>query len=157
MTNYLSKEEIIEINKYSLEITGEENEFYVIQPDDLTFIIDFVKEEYNKDLLKKAVVYCVSLIVMHPFKNGNHRTSLLSAERFLLKNKYILLTSNKEKIEIEKWRIKYEEEKDLERSFFQIACIENNKQRKDMIKNIIKSDYGIKIEKWLQENYKKLI
>lgn len=157
MINYLSKEEIIEINKYSLELTGEENEFYVIQPDDLTFIIDFVKEEYSKDLLKKAVFYCVSIIVMHPFKNGNHRTSLLSAERFLLKNKYILLTSNKEKIEIEKWRIKYEEQNDLERKFFQIACIENNKQRKDMIKNIIKSDYGIKIEKWLQENYKKLI
>jgi death-on-curing family protein len=157
MINYLSKEEIIEINKYSLELTGEENEFYVIQPDDLTFIIDFVKEEYNKDLLKKAVVYCVSLIVMHPFKNGNHRTSLLSAERFLLKNKYILLTSNKEKIEIEKWRIKYEEEKDLERSFFQIACIENNKQRKAKIKKVINSEYGIKIEKWLRENYKKLI
>jgi len=157
MINYLSKEEIIEINKFSLGFTGEEKEFYIIQPDDLTFIIDFVKEEFNNDLEKKALVYCISIIVMHPFKNGNHRTSLISAEIFLIKNNYELLTSNKEKIEIEKWRLNYEEEKDLERKFFQIACIEDYKQRKDKIKKIINSKYGKNIEKWLQENYNKNI
>ena len=72
-----------------------------MQPDDIRFLINLVKKEFRDDYLQKALGYCISIIVLHPFKNGNHRTSLLSAERFLLKNNYNLLSSNKEKIEFE--------------------------------------------------------
>lgn len=154
MVRYLMEEEMTEINRFSLEATGEEKEIYVMQPDDIRFIVNFVIEEFDGDLYKKATAYCISIIVMHPFKNGNHRTSLLSAERFLIKNDFDLLTTNKEKIGFEKWRIKYEEKHDLERRFFCIAGIENKEQRKEEIKKIMNSEYGLKIEKWLKENFK---
>jgi len=107
MIYYLSEKEIIDLNKYSLQATDELNEICIVQPDDIRFLIKFVEKEYEDDLFKTALGYCISIIVLHPFKNGNHRTSLLSAERFLLKNNYVLLSSNKEKIEFEKWRMNY--------------------------------------------------
>ncbi len=106
-------------------------------------------------MLKKALGYCISIIVLHPFKNGNHRTSLLSAERFLLKNNYCLLSSNKEKIEFEEWRLKYEEENDLEREFFQITNIENIKKKTDEIMKMMNSSYGKKTLLWFKTNYTK--
>jgi len=155
MINYLSEEEIVEINKISLELTQEHEEFHVMQSDDIRFIVNFVKEELKDDIIRKSLAYCVSIIVLHPFKNGNHRTSLMCAERLLLKNNFRLLTSNKEKIEIEKWRMKYEEKHDLQREFFRITNIENEKKRKEEINNIMNSSYGKTIEKWFKENYKK--
>ncbi len=155
MINYLSEEEIIEINKYSLKATDEENEFHTMQPDDIRFLINLVKKEFGDDFLQKALGYCISIIVLHPFKNGNHRTSLLSAERFLLKNNYNLLSSNKEKIEFEEWRLKYEEENDLEREFFRITNIENAKKQTDEIVKMMNSKYGKETSKWLKNNYKK--
>jgi len=155
MISYLSEEEIIELNKYSLQATDEVNEFYIVQPDDIRFLINFVKKEFEDDLLQTALGYCISIIVLHPFKNGNHRTSLLSAERFLLKNNYILLSSNREKIEFERWRMKYEKENDLEREFFRITNIENSKGRTEEIKKIMNSQYGKETLKWLKNNYKK--
>jgi len=156
MINYLSEEEVMELNKYSLQATNEENEFYIMQPNDIRFLINFVKKEFEDDLLQKALGYCISIILLHPFKNGNHRTSLLSAERFLLKNNYNLLSSNKEKIEFEKWRIKYEKDHDLEREFFRITNIGNIKEKTDEIKKIMNSQYGKETLKWLKNNYKKI-
>jgi len=155
MINYLSEEEIIELNKYSLYATGEDNEFHVMQPDDIRFLINLVKKNFGDDFLQKALGYCISIIVLHPFKNGNHRTSLLSAERFLLKNNYNLLSSNKEKIEFEEWRIKYEEENDLEREFFRITNIENAEERTDEIMEMMNSRYGKETHIWLKNNYMK--
>ena len=155
MITYLSEDEIIELNKYSLYATGEDNEFHVMQPDDIRFLINLVKKNFGDDLLKKALGYCISIIVLHPFKNGNHRTSLLSAERFLLKNNYCLLSSNKEKIEFEEWRLKYEEENDLEREFFQITNIENIKKKTDEIMKMMNSSYGKKTLLWFKTNYTK--
>ena len=155
MIIYLSEDEIIELNKYSLYATGEDNEFHVMQPDDIRFLINLVKKNFGGDILQKALGYCISIIVLHPFKNGNHRTSLLSAESFLLKNNYNLLSSNKEKIEFEEWRLKYEEENDLEREFFRITNIENANKRTDEIVKMMNSRYGKETLKWLKNNYKK--
>ena len=155
MINYLSEEEIIELNKYSLYATGEDNEFHVMQPDDVRFLINLVKKNFGDDFLQKALGYCISIIVLHPFKNGNHRTSLLSAERFLLKNNYNLLSSNKEKIEFEEWRLKYEEENDLDREFFRITNIENAKKKTDEIMKMMNSRYGKETLIWFKNNYMK--
>ena len=156
MIYYLSEKEIIDLNKYSLLATDELNEFCIVQPDDIRFLIKFVEKDFKDDLFKTALSYCISIIVLHPFKNGNHRTSLLSAEIFLLKNNYVLLSSNKEKIEFEIWRMNYEKENNLEKEFFSIATIEDSVIRTEEIKKIMNSPYGNKTLKWLKNNYKEI-
>ena len=61
---------------------------------------------------------------------------------------------NRPKIEIEKWRINYEETYDYQREFFRITNIEDNKVRADEIENIMDSAYGKALEKLLKDNYK---
>lgn len=154
MVHLLSKEEIIFINKVSLRITNEENNFHLHKSGDLQFLIDFAKSEFKNDFYKTALRYCISIIVLHPFKNGNHRTSILAAEHFLLKNNFQSLTTDEEDTWLEKWRINYEEKHELERKFFGITCLEDNQERKKQIKKIMKSEYGQTIENWFKKNYK---
>src|SRR4030042_2726198 len=103
MIAYLSEEEISEINRFSLELTGEGSAFQVVQPDDVRFVLRFVSKRFGKNLYRKALGYCIALIVLHPFRNGNHRTSLLSAERFLQKNHCRSLATDNDRIQLEKW------------------------------------------------------
>ena len=72
------------------------------------------------DFYRASLGYCISLIVHHAFKNGNHRTSILSAELFLLKNNFISLTTDEKDIELYKKRVKMEKKDDLTliRKFF---------------------------------------
>lgn len=151
MIVYLSEDEIQEINRYSLQLTGEEEKFQVVQPDDIRFTIRLISEQFGKDIYRKALGYCVSLIVLHPFRNGNHRTSLLSAERFLQKNHCRPLATNTERIQLEKWRLPYEEKHELHREFFRITNIEDEKARRNEIKKLMTSSYGIKILQWLKK------
>ena len=51
MIVYLLKEEIREINRFSLELTGEGDNFQVVQPDDVRFVIRFVSEQFGKDTI----------------------------------------------------------------------------------------------------------
>lgn len=155
MIQYLSEGQIIEINKASLEITGEKNKFHVLQPGDLRFSIRFTEKNFGKNIIRKAVAYCITIITFHPFKNGNHRTSLLTAEEFLLKNEYQSLTTDQKDLELQKWRIIYEQDHDLEREFFRITNIEDETERTRELKIIMKSEYGQTIEKWLHENFKR--
>jgi len=150
MIVYLSEDEIKEINHISLQLTDEEDKFQVAQPDDIRFAIRFVSERFGKDIFSKALGYCISLIVLHPFSNGNHRTSLLCAERFLQKNHYKSLATDEQRINLEKWRLNYEEKHELHREFFRITNIENDINRKAEIEKLMKSPYGLKIEKWLK-------
>jgi len=151
MIFYLLEEEIREINRFSLELTGEGDNFQVVQPDDVRFVIRFVSEKFGKDLYRKALGYCVSLIVLHPFKNGNHRTSLLSAELFLQKNNYQSKATDVDRIHLEKWRLQYEEKHELHRTFFSIANIENALELENEIEKLMKSTYGRTIEQWLKK------
>jgi death-on-curing family protein len=151
MIVYLLEEEIREINRFSLELTGEGDNFQVVQPDDVRFVIRFVSEQFGKDLYRKALGYCVSLIVLHPFKNGNHRTSLLCAERFLQKNDYQSLATDNKRIQLEKWRLHYEEKHESHREFFRIANMENDQERRNEIERLMMSPYGVKIEQWLKK------
>ena len=151
MLVYLLEEEIREINRFSLELTGEGDDFQVVQPDDVRFVIRFVSERFGKDLYRKALGYCVALIVLHPLKNGNHRTSLLRAERFLQKNDYQSLATDDKRIQLEKWRLHYEEKHESHREFFRIANRENNQERRNEIEKLMMSPYGVKIEQWLKK------
>lgn len=154
MINYLSEEEIIEINRLSLELTKEMDKFLLIQPDDLRFAMRFTENNFGKNIARKALAYCITIITFHPFKNGNHRTSLLAAEKFLQNNKCKSYTTDQKDLELQKWRINYEQDHNLEKEFFYITNIEEKTERKKELKRIMNSEYGKKIEKWLQENFK---
>jgi prophage maintenance system killer protein len=154
MIQYLSEEQITEINKASLGITSEKNKFSIIQPDDLRFAMRFTEKNFGKNIIRKALAYCIAIITFHAFKNGNHRTSLLAAEEFLLTNGYQSLTTDQRDLELQKWRIIYEQDHDLEREFFRITNIEDETQRTKELKIIMQSEYGHTIEKWLYENFK---
>lgn len=156
MVNYVFEEEIELINELVLKISDEEDEFEVRRPDDVRFIIDFVIERFGSDLYKKALAYCVGIIVTHPFKNGNHRTSMICAEHFLSKNNFPSLTTDEKDKELYKWRIDLEKRDDenLIRRFFSITNIENDEERKDRMESIMDSEYGLGIDKWLKQNYR---
>ena len=152
MIDYLYKEEIIEINRLCLETSNENEEFTILQPDDINFILDFASDNFE-NIYEISLAYCISLIVLHPFKNGNHRTSLIATEHFLLKNNIQFIGNEESDLEIQKWRIEFEEKNNLEREFFRITCIEDNEKKSEEIKNVMKSEYGKYIEKWLKENF----
>lgn len=152
MIDYLYEEEIIEINRLCLDVSNETEEFIIIQPEDIRFILNFASENFD-GIYKISLAYCISLIVLHPFKNGNHRTSLIAAEHFLLKNNCKFVGNEKSDLKIQKWRIAFEEKNNLEREFFRVACVEDYKKRSEEIKNIMNTEYGKNIEKWLKDNF----
>lgn len=154
MFGFVTEEEIIYINEISLRLTNEEDKIGFDNPNDLNLLINFVKNEFKDNQYKTALAYCISLIVLHIFKNGNHRTSILTAEHFLLKNNLKSHTNDKKDTDLEKWRLKFEEDHDLEREFFTITCIECENEKVKEIKRIMNSEYGKTIEKWLRNNYK---
>jgi len=153
MVEYLNEEEIIEINRLCLELSDEFEEFVVIQQDDIRFILKFVSKNFSDSLYEKSLAYCISLIALHPFKNGNHRTSLIAAEHFLLKNDFLSMDTDEKDLKMQKWRIEYEAKNDLEKEFFRITCIENEGKKSEEIKNVMGSKYGKTIEKWLKDNF----
>lgn len=110
-------------------------------------------ERFNNDVLQKALAYCVSIIVLHPFQNGNHRTSLECANQFLLMNDFDHKADYTKMIELEKWRMNYEEKNELERKFFSITCIEDNKKKKNEIEKVMNSEYSLTIKGWMEKYY----
>ena len=155
MIIYLTKEEIIEINRLTLESQGELEDFYLRSHDDLLFAINYVEKQKTDNYNTLALCYCLSLIVLHPFQNGNHRTSLYCAERFLIKNGFSFKGTPEIHLTLQKWRIEYEEQNDLEREFFRITSIENDIKRKSEINNLLDSIYGKTIKDWLEKYYNK--
>ena len=51
--------------------------------------------EFYKDVFAKAAVYLASLVQYHVFVDGNKRTALITAARFLHLNGYELTVTNK--------------------------------------------------------------
>jgi len=147
MIHYLDENVIKFINEKTLELTNEISRHHVLHYGDLRLVIDFVMERFGDDIKQKALGYCVSLIVLHPFQDGNHRTSLESMHQFLLMNDFHFSADYKKMIALEKWRMKYEKENDLEREFFSITCIEDEEEKKNKIEQVINSEYGTTIKK----------
>lgn len=56
----------------------------------------FGSKDLYKGVFKKASVYLESLVQYHVFLDGNKRTGIVTASRFLFLNKYELMASNKE-------------------------------------------------------------
>lgn len=156
MVLYLSEEEIVKINELSL---GEEekDKFCYQRPDYVKFTLKFVRERFGNNYYKKALSYCISLVVLHPFQEGNHRTSLYCAQIFLKKNNFKQLATPESVKQIQKWRIDrlIENDRTLMREFFRIAGIEDENERRIEIENVMNYEYGLEIEKWLKNNYTK--
>jgi len=154
MIKYLSEEEIIKIYKLSLL---ENEKFCYERPDYVNFTIRFVEKKFKNDLYKKALAYCICLVIHHPFSDGNHRASLYSSQIFLIKNDFKKLATPETVNKIQKWRINelIKNDNSLERNFFKIAGLENDDIKEEEIEKIMKSEYGLEIERWLKNNYKK--
>lgn len=110
-----------------------------------------LSESLKGDIYDKAMAYCVAIIALHPFKNGNHRTSLIAAERFLALNHYTNKARDEDRIRLEEWRLRFEEEHDLHREFFSIANIEKDTVKAKRIKDLMKSSYGKELRTWLTQ------
>jgi nitroreductase len=85
----------------------------------------FSEKNFGKNVVRKALSYCIAIITLHPFKNGNHRTSLLEAEEFLRQNTYQSHTSDQKNLELQKWWIVYEQDHDFEREGDMRATVAN--------------------------------
>ena len=75
------------------------------------------------------------------------------AQSWVLKNNYKFAGNEESDLKIQKWRIEFEEKKELEREFFRVAIIEDLEKKSEEIKNIMKSEYGKNIENWLKNNF----
>jgi death on curing protein len=97
MIKYLTKKQIIKINKSTVELHGGNfnppSNF--LQEENLDYLIDAVSAEmfgepmYPK-LSDKAALYCYNIICNHIFSDGNKRTGLETALFFLEINNFEL-------------------------------------------------------------------
>ena len=153
MVKYLLEMDIVDINRKTLEFHNKPEDFHLMMPGDLDFCIQFVRDHSGDDH-SKSLAYCISIILFHPFHDANHRTSLYSAERFLIINGYQFTGTVQGHKELQKWRIEHEEEHELERRFAQITFTENKEYIISEINKIMKEEYGCTILSWLQDNYR---
>lgn len=99
MTNYLSAQQVLFIHARLLAKTGGEHgvrdvgllESAVARPR-----ATFGGVDLYPDLFHKAAALMESLILNHPFVDGNKRTAITAAALFLLRNGYRLNVDNSE-------------------------------------------------------------
>lgn len=149
MVHFLTEEEIVEIAYMVLKISKEVDQYEYRRPDYINFTLNFVENYPPDQLYEMALAYCISIIVHHPFRNGNHRTSIISAEHFLLKNNFDSLTDDEKDIELYRKRIDLEKKDD----FSLIRLFFNSVINPIKINDLIHSEYGLLIKNWLKENY----
>lgn len=121
MVNYLTREEIIEINKKVLErIKVKKSDKHEVKSNSsIDKAIDEC-EYYDGDYYDKAVQLLENMIKKHPFGSANRRTAFLAVKIFLRRNNYPLGVKNHGKesitlkgiregyysqVEIKKWLI----------------------------------------------------
>ncbi len=160
MIEFLTDDDICEINREVLGATRFEQGLYALDyPGYLELIHRYVVS--FKDCYRIATAYAVSLIVFHIFREANHRTSLLSAETFLLNNDLRLRSDpgsmDDERLELHRWRLEHEEENDLEPyHFLRIEHIVDWDRQRSEMDILMDQEYGGTIEQWLRRHYERL-
>ncbi len=100
MINYLSKEEIIAINKKVVLISNDPHG--VINEANLEYLIESIKYKYNSHeeelLLKAAFLLHFLANKAHAFIEGNKRTSITCLLDFLERNNLVFKEANQEKL-----------------------------------------------------------
>lgn len=95
MIRYLTKQQIIRLNKATIDAHGGNfmppNNF--LHEDNLDYLLEAVQAEMFGEPLyptisDKAAIYCYNIICNHIFTDGNKRTGLAASLIFLNLNKY---------------------------------------------------------------------
>lgn len=84
MTNYLTVQEVIDINEDQVARSGEPHA--VTRPNELESAVGRPASGYYDDLIAEAAALWESLAGNHPFMNGNKRTAFAAAYAFLESN-----------------------------------------------------------------------
>lgn len=95
--NYLSAEDILVIHSEIIDATGGLHgvrDFHLFGSIIERPKTSFGGKEIYKDVFEKAAVYMESISRYHVFLDGNKRTSIAIAARFLFVNGYTLSTTN---------------------------------------------------------------
>lgn len=105
MINYLTQQEIIDINEYLIKRYSPTEPIGVVQQSALDMIIALPKQEvFNTELyptfLDKAVVIYQKLVKKHIFHNGNKRTAFHVLAYFLRVNGYKLTMPTNKAVEL---------------------------------------------------------
>ena len=90
---FITLEEVIAIHEAVLQQTGGRqgiHDFLLLHSAIERPKVTFGGHDLYKTIFQKAAALIHSLILNHPFEDGNKRTALLSAARFLKKNGYQL-------------------------------------------------------------------
>jgi death on curing protein len=111
MARYLTREDILLIHSILIDETG--GVHGVRDSHAISSLIELPKQSaFGKELyptiFKKAAVYARSIIMNHPFTDGNKRTGITAASVFLEDNGYPLIIREGE---IEKFALKIIKEK----------------------------------------------
>lgn len=96
--NYLSGEEILVIHSEIIDQTGGLHgvrDIRLLQSITEKPKMQFGGKELYEGVFQKAAVYLESIAKYHAFVDGNKRTAIASAARFLFLNGYELRTTNK--------------------------------------------------------------
>lgn len=95
---YLSKAEIIRINRVQIEVYGGNfiPPYNFLHEENLDYLLEAVQAEMfgaalYPEIYQQAGLYMFNIIANHIFQDGNKRTGLQSAMIFLLLNGYNLL------------------------------------------------------------------
>jgi len=152
MTQYLDVNDLISINKSALE--GTEESVGINNINDLYFIKRLVVNNFVDNIFKQATLLCCSIIALHPFKEGNHRTSLSSAIIFLMINGYKYNGTKEEELELYEWRYQYEEKHDLERYWSgMLGSVFEYKLTEQRLLEFMENEYCTEIENYLRNHF----
>lgn len=152
MTEFLDADDIININSEVL-IQGETHK--VTNYNDLIFITNIIRCNFTNNIFKQATLLCIAIIAHHPFKEGNHRTSLTASITFLNDNNYDYIGTKEDELKLHKWRFEYEEKNHLEQKW--LTMIGDSYSHKNAERNLLefmKSHYSKKIESYLKSFFK---
>ncbi|MEK6903877.1 MAG: type II toxin-antitoxin system death-on-curing family toxin [Nanoarchaeota archaeon] len=144
----VTKEEIIEVNKKILAVSGTQYDvFGMMNSNNLEYAVDLAKEENR--VPEQAAVFMQEIIRGQPFTNGNKRTAFETAKGVMESGGYVVRatekeiidftksvqTENKSKDDIVNW-IEEKSEFTGTKKIFRIVTMNNVEKDKELLKKM---------------------
>ncbi len=101
-TKFVPLEDVLFIHEMIIELTGGKGgvrDFTLFHSAVMRPAASFGGEDLYKSIFDKAAALTHSLLLNHPFNDGNKRTALAVCERFLNINGFELIASQKAKVQ----------------------------------------------------------
>lgn len=152
---FLEPEELVDLNRRVLERTRFEGDrpHGVQEISDVRRISRWSRTHFLKDPFKRATFLCCSLIAHHPFRDGNHRTSLEAAILQLMFEGYFYEGGIDAEKDLYNWRYDYEERENLESHWsYYLGGWDNPKEAEAYMLRFMETEYARRIEDYLREN-----